>query len=165
MNAEYLSTLLGFHYWARDRVMAAAETLNAEQYVRSMGSSFSSVRDTLNHIYLAEWIWYSRWNGVSPTAFPEDELVDIGALRARWTPMEQNVRRYLANADLNRVIAYRMMSGKEAQSPLWQMVAHVVNHATYHRGQVTTLMRQLGAQPPQSTDMIFYFRELAAARR
>lgn len=163
MNAEYLNTLLGFHYWARDRVMAAAETLNAEQYARSMGSSFSSVRDTLNHIYLAEWIWYSRWNGVSPTAFPEDEPLDTGELRARWTAMEQNVRMYVANADVNRVIAYRMMSGKEAQSPLWHMVAHVVNHATYHRGQVTTLMRQLGAQPPQSTDMIFYFREMPAA--
>jgi uncharacterized damage-inducible protein DinB len=52
------------------------------------------------------------------------------------------------------------MSGKEGASPLWQMVAHVVNHATYHRGQVTTMLRQLGAAPAQSTDMITYFREL-----
>ncbi len=57
------------------------------------------------------------------------------------------------------------MSGKEGASPLWQMVAHVVNHASYHRGQVTTLLRQLGAVPAQSTDMITYFRELVPAPR
>lgn len=160
MNAEYLHTLLGFHYWARDRLLGAAESLSAEQYVRPMGSSFSSVRDTLNHTFMAEWIWYSRWNGISPTAFPGDEIGDVADLRARWSALEQNVRTFLENAaDLNRVFDYRMMSGKEAASPLWQMVVHVVNHATYHRGQVTTLMRQLGATPPTSTDMIYYFRE------
>jgi uncharacterized damage-inducible protein DinB len=164
MNADYLNTLLGFHYWARDRVINAADTLSAEQYARPMGNSFSSVRDTLNHTYLAEWIWYSRWNGVSPTSFPNDEIPDVASLQTRWAELERNVRTYLATAsDLNRVFAYRMMSGKEAESPLWQMVAHVVNHATYHRGQVTTLIRQLGAKPPPSTDMIFYFRELAVS--
>jgi uncharacterized damage-inducible protein DinB len=44
-------------------------------------------------------------------------------------------------------------------SPLWQMLQHVVNHATYHRGQVTTLLRQLGATPPKSQDLIAFYRE------
>ena len=164
MNRDYLNTLLGFHYWARDRVLAAVESLSAEQYARPMGNSFPSVRDTLNHVYWAEWIWYSRWTGVSPTAFPSDEIADLAALRTRWAEMERNVRAYVAGAaDLNRVLEYRMMSGKEVASPIWQMVAHVVNHATYHRGQVTTLLRQLGARPAPSTDMITYFREQPTA--
>ena len=162
MNSEYLLHLLGFHYWARDRVMFAANTLDPEQYARAMGNSFTSIRDTLNHVYLAEWIWYSRWNGESPTAFPEFDLHDLPSLRKRWQEMEGKVRAYIGaagEAGLNRVIPYRLLSGKESASPLWQMVVHVVNHATYHRGQVTTLLRQLGAAPPQSTDMITYFRE------
>ena len=162
MTPDYLNHLIGFHYWARDRVMVAAEALSAEQYVRPMGNSFSSIRDTLNHVYFAEWIWYSRWNGVSPTSFPADEIPDLATLRARWSEIEGNVRAFLGDAGelgLNRVIHYRLMSGKEGSSPLWQMVAHVVNHATYHRGQVTTMLRQLGAAPAQSTDMITYFRE------
>jgi len=166
MTSDYFRSLLDFHYWARDRVMLAVETLTPEQYARPMGNSFSSIRDTLNHIYLAEWIWYSRWNGVSPSAFPEVDVQDPGSLRERWSDMEGKVRAYLdkaGDAGLRRVIEYRLMSGKEGASPLWQMVAHVVNHATYHRGQVTTMLRQLGATPAQSTDMITYFRERAAA--
>ena len=165
MNSTYINHLLGFHYWARDRVMAAVEPLDVEQYARPMGSSFSSIRDTLNHIYFADWIWYSRWNGVSPTAFPSDEIPNADALRARWLDLEGKVRTYFADAGdsgLDRVIPYKLMSGKEGASPLWQMVAHVVNHATYHRGQVTTMLRQLGAAPAQSMDMITYFRELTS---
>lgn len=168
MNSDYLRVLLGFHYWARDRVMAAAEALTPEQYATPLGSSFSSIRDTLNHVYNAEWIWYSRWNGVSPTSFPKDEMPDPATLRAKWSEMEGNVRAYIdaaGDSGLDRVIEYRLMSGKEGASPLWQMVAHVVNHASYHRGQVTTMLRQLGAVAPQSQDMIAYFREVDALRQ
>lgn len=164
MNTDYLKHLLDFHYWARDRVVTAVEAISAEQYSRPMGNSFTSIRDTLNHVYLAEWIWYSRWNGESPTAFPTDDIPDVPTLRGKWSDMERNVRAHLTAAGdtgLRRVIEYRLMSGKEAASPLWQMVAHVVNHATYHRGQVTTMLRQLGAAPALSTDMITYFRERA----
>jgi len=168
MNSEYLQLLVEFHYWARDRVLSAVDALTEQQYTQPMGNSFASIRDTLNHIYQAEWIWYSRWNGVSPTSFPTDELPDLATLRARWSELERNVRAFLSAAGdtgLIRVIEYRLMSGKAGASPLWQMVAHVVNHATYHRGQVTTLLRQLGAAPPQSTDMITFFREAASASK
>jgi uncharacterized damage-inducible protein DinB len=163
MTSDYFHHLLGFHYWARDRVFVAVEALDPEQYARPMGNSFPSIRDTLNHVYLAEGIWHSRWNGISPTSFPSDEIPDLATLRSRWSDTEGKVRDYLVAAGdsgLNRVIRYKLMSGKEGASPLWQMVAHVVNHATYHRGQVTTMLRQLGAAPAQSTDMITYFREL-----
>jgi len=164
MTSDYLNHLLGFHYWARDRVFTAVESLDAEQYARPMGSSFASIRDTLNHVFLAEWIWYTRWNGVSPTSFPTDEIPDLSTLRSRWSDLEGKVRDYLGNAGesgINRVINYRLMSGKEGASPLWQMVAHVVNHATYHRGQVTTMLRQLGAAPAKPMDMIAFYRTRA----
>jgi uncharacterized damage-inducible protein DinB len=131
-----------------------------------MGNSFPSVRDTLNHLYQAEWVWYSRWNGVSPSEFPPSEgLPDLATLRDRWNGLERNVRAFLDTSgekDLDRVIEYRLISGKTGASPLWQMVAHLVNHATYHRGQVTTLLRQLDATPAMSTDMITFFRERAS---
>lgn len=163
MNTDYVLHLVNFHYWARDRVLAAAELLAVEQYGRPMGNSFASIRDTLNHVYHADWIWCERWNGISPTAFPQDDIPDVAALRDRWSQLERKVRALLSDtgeAGLNRVIEYRLMSGKAFASPLWQIVAHVVNHGSYHRGQVTTMLRQLGAAPAQGTDMITYFREL-----
>ncbi len=59
------------------------------------------------------------------------------------------------------MIDYRLFSGIAAASPMWQMVQHVVNHASYHRGQVTTMLRQAGAQPAKSMDLITFYRERA----
>jgi uncharacterized damage-inducible protein DinB len=61
MTSQDLKPLLDYHYWARDRVLAALEPLTSEQYTRDLGSSFRSVRDTVVHIYSADWIWLQRW--------------------------------------------------------------------------------------------------------
>jgi uncharacterized damage-inducible protein DinB len=68
----------------------------------------------------------------------------------------------LADRDLERVIDYKMMNGTPGSTPLWQIVLHVVNHATLHRGQAMGMLRQMGVAPPH-TDLIYYYRELRAA--
>ena len=165
VTRDYLLLLLDYHYWARDRLFQAVGALTSEQYARPMGSSFASVRDTLNHTYFAEWVWHSRWQGESPSAFPAAAPMDVEALRSLWVAREAMVRAFVSgqsDADIARPHAYTLFNGTASQSPLWQMVVHVVNHATYHRGQVTTLLRQLGAAPAKSMDMIAFFRERSA---
>jgi len=163
MNRQDLQTLIHYHYWARDRLLKAVETLTPEQYNKDLGNSFKSIRDTLTHIYAAEWAWHSRWQGVSPTALlPTDTFADLAALRRAWTELEQKMRAFvdgLEEQDVARVIEYKLLSGDAGASPTWQMVQHVVNHASYHRGQITTMLRQLGAAPPKSTDLITFYRE------
>ena len=161
MNLEELKTLIDYHYWARDRVLDAASALTPDQLIRDMGNSFRSVRDTLAHLYAAEWAWCSRWNGVSPTAFPDHPLPDVAAMRARWGELESNVRAVvdrMGGEGLDRTIEYKMLNGDTRSSVFWQMVQHVVNHASYHRGQVTTMLRQMGAAPPQGMDLITFYR-------
>jgi uncharacterized damage-inducible protein DinB len=162
MTLSELQTLLEYHYWARDRVLDAAAALTAEQFTRDLGSSFKSVRDTLAHIYAAEWAWCSRWNGHSPKALlAADVFPDVGTLREKWRELETNVHAVLdrmAKQGLDEVIAYTMFNGDARSSVFWQMVQHVVNHASYHRGQVTTMLRQLGAAPPQGMDLITFYR-------
>ena len=68
----------------------------------------------------------------------------------------------LGEGGINRVFEFRLLSGQESSSVFWQMLQHVVNHASYHRGQVTTMLRQLGAQPAKSMDMIAFYRERIA---
>ena len=165
MDHTDLRTLLDYHYWARDRVLDAAEKLTPDQFTRDLGSSFKSVRDTLVHTLSAEWAWHSRWRGVSPTAHMKaDDYPDVPTIRAQWVDLEQNVRGFLADLDeagITRVIEYKMFSGQSGSTPFWQMLQHMVNHASYHRGQVTTMLRQLGAPPPKSQDMITFYRERA----
>ena len=67
MNLQDLQTMIDYHYWARDRLLDALESLTPEQYNRDLGSSFKSIRETVTHIYAAEWAWYQRWQGTSPT--------------------------------------------------------------------------------------------------
>ena len=161
MNLEDLRSLVDYHYWARDRALAAAEALSSEQFTRDMGSSFRSVRDTLAHIYAAEWAWHARWLGQSPTAPPAMEFPDVASIRAKWAALESDVRAFLESLGengLDRVFDYKMIDGRPGSSVFWHMLQHVVNHATYHRGQVTTMLRQLGAAPPESMDLIRFYR-------
>jgi uncharacterized damage-inducible protein DinB len=162
MNLQDLNTLLDYHYWARDRMFDALESLTPEQATRDMGGSFRSIRDTVTHLYAAEWAWYSRWLGAPPTALlPADTFADLAAVRRAWAELETKLRAFVAElgeGGVARVFEYKLLSGQPGASPFWQMLQHVVNHASYHRGQVTTMLRQLGAQPPKSLDMIAFYR-------
>jgi uncharacterized damage-inducible protein DinB len=166
MTLQDLQTLVDYHYWARDRLLAALEPLTPEQYNRDLGNSFRSIRETVTHVYAAEWAWYERWKGQSPTALlPADRFPDLAALCAAWADQERNLRAYidrLGDGGVSRIIEYKLLSGQAGASPVWQMVQHVVNHASYHRGQITTMLRQIGAEPPKPMDLIAYYRVQAA---
>jgi uncharacterized damage-inducible protein DinB len=162
MNLQDLRTLLDYHYWARDRLLDAIEPLAPDQLNRDMGSSFKSIRETVVHIYAAEWAWYSRWQGSSPTALlTSDGFPDVAAIRAAWTEIEAKMRAFLESlgeSGMTKVFDYKLLSQQPGSTVFWQMLQHVVNHASYHRGQVTTMLRQIGAQPGKSMDMIAYYR-------
>lgn len=162
MNVQDLQTMIDYHYWARDRLLDALESLTPEQYTRDLGSSFRSIHETMVHVYSAEWAWHSRWTGTSPTThIPSSQYPDVASLRRVWSEHEGKMRAFvdgLGDDGLTRMCEYKMLNGTAASSPFWQMVQHVVNHASYHRGQVTTMLRQLGAQPAKSMDMIAYYR-------
>ena len=166
MTRQDAVTLLDYHYWARDRMLEALEVLTPDQYTKDLASSFTSVRATVVHIYGAEWNWYLRWVSSSPTGFPDAAAFpDLPTIRAAWRVQEQKIRLLvdsLASADqLERVLRYRTFDGQDMESPFSQMLQHVVNHATYHRGQVTTMLRQLGAPAPKPQDLIRFYRDRA----
>jgi uncharacterized damage-inducible protein DinB len=163
MTEQDAWTLLDYHYWARDRMLDAVAALDSDQYLKDLGNSFKSVRDTVVHTYGAEWIWYSRWIGHSPAALPDPAAFpDLASVRIPWIAQEAKIRLFVGSLGpngLDRLIKYRTLSGEPSQSAFGQMLQHVVNHASYHRGQVTTMLRQLGAPGPKSQDMISFFRE------
>ena len=166
MSPDDIRTLLEFNYWARDRTFASVAPLSSEQLTRSLGGSFGSVLDTLVHMYVAEWIWYQRWQGAAPARPDTSALTSVPALRDAWAPLEGQVRDFVLGLDaagLQRTLEYRSLGGQASVSPYWEMIVHVVNHGTYHRGQVATMLRQLGATPAHSTDMIVFFRERQAS--
>jgi uncharacterized damage-inducible protein DinB len=167
MDLTDVKTLLDYNYWARDIMLEAVSPLTPEQLKQPIESSFKSVHATIVHIYGAECIWFARWRG-EPATMPQPErFATLAAIRTEWTDIEGRIRVFvdeLGDAGMNRIFNYVSLAGQPASSPFWQMLQHVVNHGSYHRGQVTTMLRQLGAKPPKQMDLIAYYRTMAAAR-
>lgn len=165
MTPEEIRSLYDYNSWANHRVLEACAPLTPEQFSRDLKSSFLSVRATLEHIMWAEWMWLERWQDRSHSGPLDEKFADLGAIRTRWNQIETDLQGYvrgLSATDLNRVVHYRNTKGHEFSNPMAQMLQHLVNHGTYHRGQVTTMLRQLGAAP-LATDLIAFYRERAAA--
>ncbi len=161
MRIEEARDLFAYSAWANGRMFDAAAGLPASQLSATIASSFPSVLRTLGHIVSAEWIWLRRWQGDSPAAAPAWATgSSLSDLRARLTEVESERDRLfggLVDADLERIVEYRRISGEAHADRLADLVRHTVNHSTYHRGQLVTQLRQVGAQPP-GTDFVTYVR-------
>jgi uncharacterized damage-inducible protein DinB len=168
VTPELLRFLFQYNAWADRRLLDVCGSLTNEQFQRNLGSSFGSVRDTLAHLYGAGWAWNERFQGHSPTAMnPAGTFSDLASVRAKLKELDQSYIDYvnkLTAQDLERVIRYKSFAGDEYSNPLWQSLHQLTNHATYHRGQVVTMLRQLGVKPV-STDLMGFYREQAAAAR
>jgi len=162
-----LGRLLDYTVWANHRIVRAAATLTLDEFKRDLGGSYGGVRGTLTHTLFAEWIWLERWKGVSPTRMiDESEFPDVMALRERWQAIQEHRDawfRSLKRGAPRGVVRYSNTEGRPFEAPLWQLVQHVVNHSTYHRGQVTIFLRMLGAKTV-STDIVVWDRERAAKK-
>lgn len=155
MTTQDARTHLRYSGWASRRLLEAALQLPPEQLQRDMQVSHKGVLETLNHIHFADRIWLCRVLGAPYEAAQGRIEIEWPDIQRRWEEWCDSP----AAADLDRVISYQDLKGNPYQAPLWQIILHLVNHATLHRGQVMAMMRQLGVAPPP-TDLIFYYREL-----
>lgn len=155
--------LYRYNRWATEALLDALSELPGEELGRNRGSSFPSMLDTLLHLYGAERTWLERWKGTSPDAFPDSSgVTSVPEARALWEGLWAEQAAYLANltdAAVEGPLSYENFSGKANEQRLGDLLRHVVNHATYHRGQLATMLRQAGRVPP-STDYIRYLRQV-----
>ncbi len=167
-SAQMLRQLYEYNYWARDRQLEVCRKLSDEQFTRAVGGSFASLRDTLAHVAWAEWIWCERWNGRSPrTASNPGQFANLGALEEYWRGVEREVRAFvssISDAKLAQPLTYTNLAGVQWTYPLGDAMFHLMNHGTYHRGQVTMLLRQLGAKPVEVDYLVMSDARAAAAR-
>jgi uncharacterized damage-inducible protein DinB len=159
MDIETILELYRYNRWANARSLDAASKVSPADFTKEVGGSFASLRGTLAHVYGAEWIWLERWRGTSPRKLPFAlDFPDVETIRSRWQDVEREQKEFLDALDdarLTQVVSYVNLKGESFAYPLGRMLQHVVNHSTYHRGQIATLLRQLGATP-LSTDLLLY---------
>jgi uncharacterized damage-inducible protein DinB len=167
MDREPVVRLFAFDRWANARFFDTAATLTGAQLGAPLVSSYPTILATFAHLVGSEWIWFERWKGSSPTAQAAwVAQPDLGELRGHLEDIERDRDRWLAGLsedDLARSVRYRRLNGEEHENALIDQLVHVANHSTYHRGQLTTLFRQVGATPP-NTDFVVFTETLEARR-
>jgi uncharacterized damage-inducible protein DinB len=161
-----LQEMCAYNRWANARVFDAVSSLSADRFVEKLGGSFPSLRDTLTHIVWAERVWLCRWTGSPAPAALEGDFPRPDALRARWQEIAAEQRGFVDSLRADRLgsmVKYVNFAGQAWEYPLWRQMVHVVNHSSYHRGQVATMLRQLGERPA-ATDFLVFHDELDAGR-
>lgn len=158
---KQIRLLASYNLWA-DRVLCARlDQLNDEQLDHEVKSSFSSIRKTLGHMFDAERIWLSRLDGRSLKDWPSHQIEKFGSrdlLKESETAFDYVIS--LNEQDLNMICTYSNSNGKIFNNVVEEILMHLFNHATYHRGQIISMLRSLGEKDLPSTDLITYLRSL-----
>jgi len=155
-------TNLEFMKWADEIMLAALLKVPSDRAGADTGSSFKSMLDTLTHVYLAELVWFKRIQGENKRLADLESPADATALAGAWTEMHKSWLAWAASMrpeDWPGPFTFRNSAGTEWTMPYWQAALHVVNHGSYHRGQLATMLRQAGIVPP-ATDLLLYYRSL-----
>ena len=155
---DALRTHLVYTEWATNRLLAAARELSAEELSRDFGTADKSVIGTLTHLFGADRVWLARIES-GPQEWPG--TYDLAGLAADWTEVYRRWHAWAAGLDevgAAERVSYRDMKGNPWISPIWQIVLHVVNHGTHHRGQVAGFLRTMGKTPPP-LDLIAFYRQ------
>jgi uncharacterized damage-inducible protein DinB len=152
-----------YNVWANRRIadlfLAAGDAAGEQPIV----SSFPSVKQTILHIWGAEWVWLQRLQGVSPTHFPTFDFEGTTAEALdQWLKTSEAFLSYVENTTtdfLHKALEFKNLAGLEYRQQAYEMIHHCMNHSTYHRGQLVMMARQLGIEKVPSTDMIFFLRD------
>ena len=159
---KYIRLYTSYNVWANARLSEVALAMPVKKFDAEVNSSFTSIRRTFLHIWDAEYIWLTR--------IQENPVLNIPGKNFTGTREELFKKMNLTSEafdelgacqdilSLERVIHYKMLSGDESRSKIFEAIMHCMNHSTYHRGQLVTLFRQAGVKKIPSTDLIQYTR-------
>lgn len=164
MTAQEIRTLHAFISWASNRIFDAVAGLPDADVMKDLKASHASIHGTLLHMVGAEKIWLSRWVG-KPDArlIASDDASTLAAVRRVWEETGFAMAKFLGtmtDAKLKDTFTMTTAAGVAFTHAYGQAIQHVVDHSTYHRGQIVLLLRQLGHTPP-GTGLIAFYRETA----
>ncbi|MGB9491035.1 MAG: DinB family protein [Terriglobales bacterium] len=158
MLADVLRHHLNYTAWASSRLVEAASALNPEELTRDFATADHNVLGTLVHVYVADRLWLGRVEGTPPLPFVPEEDMHLAVLQSDWPALLERWKQWgdlLTEESIHGDISYKSAKGDAFATPTWQIVLHVVNHGTHHRGQVSGFLRAMGHTPPPLDFTIF----------
>ncbi len=162
VSAETLRSHVNYSAWASRLLVDSAAQLSEEELTRDFKTSDKCVLGTLVHVFAADRVWLDRLESRPKQAFTSDSDYSLRVLQNDWPALQDRWISWTAglkDAMVHDVLRYTDLRGNQWEQPIWQIVLHVVNHGTHHRGHVSGFLRALGRTPP-ACDLIFYYRSL-----
>lgn len=175
MSSDWLPAAARYNRWMNDKLYGITATLTDEARKRDAGAFFKSIHGTLNHLLLADRVWLARFNGVTAEngfmapgirSLDQELFQDFEELRRQRTATDEELSTWVAGVTDQRLagpLVY-LRGGQKLETTLWWAVAHLFNHQTHHRGQITTLLTQQG-HDLGSTDLFAMLLEEEARSR
>ena len=165
---ELLRQMATYHIWANQRILDSVLSLPEEKQLSELPSSFNSLHKTILHMWDAESIWWQRMKLHERFVIPSENFKGttrdvVNGLMSQnrlWESWVANVNDHM----LEHVFEYRNNKREQVKMPIWQMVLHVFNHGTYHRGQLVNMLRQLGVEKIPQTDFSVWVRSKGGSR-
>jgi uncharacterized damage-inducible protein DinB len=161
ISAGILRQHVEYSIWANVRLLEAATMLSPDELTRDFGTADRSVVGTLAHIFGAERIWLARVQQRTAPQSVSDHDRRLDTLSTEWVALFEQWRDWAASLcddETDRALEYSDTRGRPWRNSLSDIVLHVVNHSTHHRGQVSGFLRALGRVPPP-LDLIAFVRE------
>ena len=160
---EILQQLAAYNMWANGVLLDTLKKLPEDIHQKETPSSFNSLQKTIVHMWNSESVWWQRMKLQERIIEPKDsfngntsDAIDSLLLQNKqWTEWINNAQEH----HLDHVFQYRNFKGEQFKQPLFQMLLHVFNHGTYHRGQIVTMLRQLEIEKIPPTDFIVWSRK------
>lgn len=152
------AALVGYTRWADGQLLEACAALTPEQYTKELGGSFPSLQATVAHLAGAAKLWSLRlagepYGGLLPSA----DIPDVCTAKARLAEAYAVFARIAPEweREPTEIFRFRNIAGVDKAIVRWIVFRHIVNHGSYHRGQIANMLRQLGVKPP-STDLLYW---------
>jgi uncharacterized damage-inducible protein DinB len=160
---EILQQLAAYHIWANNLMMDTVKKLPPDLQTKEVVSSFNSLFKTIMHMWNAEAIWWQRMKLQERIIEPMEIFKgDTNEAINEMVQQSKQWKEWIANAQehhLDNVFQYQNKKGEQFKQPLYEMLVHLFNHGTYHRGQIVTMLRQLGGEKIPQTDFIVWSRK------
>jgi uncharacterized damage-inducible protein DinB len=164
MTKNYIIQLADYNIWANNIVCTWLEQINDAQWTQEVTSSFNSLQQTVLHVISAERGWLDRFEKNPNIVFlqpvykgTKEEHVTL------WKKTSERLKVFINDFDENNLqtnLDFKRFNGEAFSMPYYQLFAHVINHATYHRGQIVTMLRQTGFTGTSSTDLSSFFQQI-----
>jgi uncharacterized damage-inducible protein DinB len=169
MNNRTARMLARYNAWANRLIFDAVAALPADEAVKERATLFRNMVHTLNHNYVIDRIWQAHIEG-RDHGYDARNTKDHPPLAELWRAQQEVDQWYIGWSDtvteaaLEERVSYTLIGGNPGAMTRGEILLHVINHTTYHRGFVADLFYQVPARPP-TTDLPVYFREAGAGDR